>query len=137
MTYQVRVYYEDTDVSGVAYHANYLRWFERARTEWLRDLGFNQQVLIHDAGVGFTVASLEVRYLQPARLDDELVVHTRVRALGKASIRFEQVIHKSTEERPLLATASVKVGCVDVIGFQPRRMPTEIEDAINKDMQAP
>jgi acyl-CoA thioester hydrolase len=135
MHYPVRVYYEDTDASGVAYHANYLRWFERARTEWLRGLGFGQERLLREAGVGFTVASLSVRYLRPARLDDELIVRTQVLAVGKASIRFEQHIHYAGgEPGATLATASVRVGCVGVSDFRPQRMPDAIEQALMKEL---
>ncbi|HXG27701.1 MAG TPA: tol-pal system-associated acyl-CoA thioesterase [Nevskiales bacterium] len=135
MQYPVRVYYEDTDASGVAYHANYLRWFERARTEWLRGLGFGQERLLREAGIGFTVASLSVRYLRPARLDDELIVRTQVLAVGKASIRFEQHIHYAgAEPGAALAMASVRVGCVGVGDFRPRRMPDAIEQALMKEL---
>jgi acyl-CoA thioester hydrolase len=136
MHYPVRVYYEDTDASGVAYHANYLRWFERARTEWLRGLGFGQERLLREAGVGFTVASLSVRYLRPARLDDELIVRTQVLAVGKASIEFEQHLHYAgTRGDTALATAVVRVGCIGVEGFRPRRMPDAIEQALMKELQ--
>ncbi len=132
MDYRVRVYYEDTDASGVSYHARYLHWLERARTEWLRGLGFSQERLLQDSGVGFTVASLAIRYLKPARLDNELVVSTRVSALGKASMHFEQDIRHGEQ---LLASASVRVGCVSVAGFKPQRIPAIIETAITKEMQ--
>lgn len=132
MDLRLRVYYEDTDASGVAYHARYLHWLERARTEWLRGLGFSQETLIQQSGVGFTVASLDIRYLKPARLDNELVVSTRVRAVGRASIQFEQTIRQDHTHQ-LLASANVKVGCVDVSGFKPRRMPASIESAITQE----
>jgi acyl-CoA thioester hydrolase len=136
MQYPVRVYYEDTDASGVAYHANYLRWFERARTEWLRQLGFGQARLLREAGVGFTVASLSVRYLRPARLDDELLVRTRVTGVGKASIEFEQHLHYAgAGGDAALAAATVRVGCIGVEGFRPRRMPVAIEQALLKEME--
>ncbi len=134
--YPLRVYYEDTDASGVVYHANYLRWFERARTEWLRHLGFGQERLLRDAGVGFTVASLSVRYLRPARLDDELLVCTQVSGLGKASIEFAQHLHyANSPDDAMLATATVRVGCVGVEGFRPRRMPASIEQALRKELE--
>lgn len=127
----VRVYYEDTDASGVVYHANYLRWFERARTEWLRRLGFSQELLL-ERGVGFTVASLSVRYLRPARLDDELLVLTRVTAMGRASIEFGQEIQYARPDQPPLSTAAVRVGCVGVPGFRPRRLPPEVEQVLSE-----
>jgi acyl-CoA thioester hydrolase len=130
--FAVRVYYEDTDASGVVYHANYLRWFERARTEWLRQYGFSQERLLREQGVGFTLASINVRYLLPARLDDELLVLTRVIAVGKASIRFEQEIQYA-RDGGTLAQAVVRVGCVGVTDFRPQRMPAALEQALSKE----
>lgn len=129
----VRVYYEDTDATGVVYHANYLRWFERARTEWLRAHGFSQERLLRDAGIGFTLASISVRYLLPARLDDELRVITRVTFIGKASVRFEQEIQYDRSEAQRLAHASVRVGCVGIADFRPRRLPEALEQALSKE----
>lgn len=136
MSLRIRVYYEDTDASGVVYHANYLRWLERARTEWLRQHGFGQEQLLREQGVGFTVASLGIRYLLPARLDDELLVNTRVSALGKASIKFEQEIQYAEPAGRILATASVRVGCVSLTGFRPQRIPATIEQALQKEFKA-
>lgn len=132
--FAVRVYWEDTDASGVVYHANYLRWLERARTEWLRQLGFGQERLLSEVGVGFTVAELDIRYLLPARLDDELLVITQVTAVGKASIRFKQEIHYAQPGGQPLTTASVRVGCIQASGFRPQRMPEAIENAIVKEL---
>jgi acyl-CoA thioester hydrolase len=132
---RIRVYYEDTDASGVVYHANYLRWLERARTEWLRNLGFGQERLLREAGVGFTLASLTIRYLLPARLDDELLVTARVTAIGKASIKFDQEIQYARSGGGILTTASVKVGCVGIPGFRPQRMPAAIEEGLRKEFE--
>ena len=88
----VRVYYEDTDFSGLVYHASYLRFLERGRTEWLRGLGFEQRRLEQADALTFAVHRLEIDYLRPARMDDELIVLTRVRRLGGASIDFRQTI---------------------------------------------
>lgn len=131
--FAIRVYYEDTDASGVVYHANYLRWFERARTEWLRGFGFDQERLLREAAVGFTLASIQVQYLLPARLDDELLALTRVTAVGKASIRFEQEIQYARSPADVLARAAVRVGCVGIPDFRPRRMPTALEQVLNKE----
>lgn len=118
----VRAYWEDTDASGVVYHANYLRWFERARTEWLRSLGHDQESLRTGAGLAFTVASIEVRYLKPARLDDALEVEVEIAAARRASLEFVQRLHRTgTTER--LAEAQVRVGCVDAVSFKPRPIP--------------
>lgn len=118
----IRVYYEDTDASGVAYHANYLKWFERARTEWLRELGYSQERLRVELGVAFTVANLEVDYRKPARLDDELTIVTRVAEQKRASLRFEQTLILQTDSM-LLAAARVRVGCVNAGDFRPCAMP--------------
>jgi acyl-CoA thioester hydrolase len=128
----IRVYYEDTDASGVVYHANYLRYFERARTEWLRAHGFDQERLKAEQGVAFTLASISVRYLRPARLDDELRVSAAVSGHGRASIEFEQQIHYAAEGGALLATASVRAGCVDVATFRPTVIPAAIFKVFQK-----
>jgi acyl-CoA thioester hydrolase len=122
----LRVYYEDTDASGVVYHANYLRYFERARTEWLRSLGFDQERLRAEQGVAFTIASLSVRYHLPARLDDELLVSLVLASHGRASMEFEQQIRQARNPEILLASASVRAGCVDMATFRPRVIPPAI-----------
>lgn len=119
----VRVYWEDTDASGVVYHANYLRWFERGRTEWLRALGFDQDKLMREVGVAFTVASLDIQYKRPARLDDELEVVTRIAELKKASLTFAQTLSRRDDRATVLCQARVQVACVDARTFAPRRMP--------------
>ena len=131
---RIRVYWEDTDAFGVVYHANYLRWLERARTEWLRQLGFGQERLLSEAGVGFTVAELDIRYLRPARLDDELLVTTQATAVGKASIKFKQEIQYAQPASPVLTTAVLRVGCIQASSFRPQRMPEAIENAIVKEL---
>jgi acyl-CoA thioester hydrolase len=119
----IRVYYEDTDVSGVTYHANYLRWFERARTEWLRGRGYNQERLRLEHGVAFTVSRLEIDYLLPARLDDELLVVTRVAQLKRASMMFAQELRIPARGDAVLSRASVRAACVDAATFKPVRLP--------------
>lgn len=118
----VRVYWEDTDASGVVYHANYLRWFERARTEWLRAKGFNQDTLCAELGIAFTVASLDVRYLLPARMDDALLIEVGVEGRKRASLNFVQRALRSEGEQ-LLAQARVRVACVDASSFRPLPLP--------------
>jgi acyl-CoA thioester hydrolase len=127
--FAARVYYEDTDASGVVYHANYLRWFERARTEWLRALGLGQDTLMRELGIAFTVANLEIDFRAPARLDDEVEVRTRVPLLRRASIVFEQTLHR-VGQAELLARAKVRVGCVDSAGFRPMALPDALQQAI-------
>lgn len=113
---QIRVYYEDTDAGGVVYYANYLKYFERARTEWLRHLGLDQSRLAQTERRVFVVKNVEIQYRKPARLDDELTVLTRVSHLGRASMRFEQSALRGDE---LLSQATVTVCCVDVDSFRP------------------
>ena len=116
----VRVYYEDTDAAGVVYYANYLRFCERARTEWLRALGFEQQALLADQGVGFVVRSVHADYLSPARLDDEISVVSTISGLRKASIVFQQEIRRGDER---LFTAQVVLACVDWRRQRPVAIP--------------
>ncbi len=118
----VRIYYEDTDGSGVVYHANYLHYFERARTEWLRDLGFSQQALNETAGVAFTVSRLNINYLRPARLDDALLVSTEVVECRRASLSFSQNLRRDGESNDL-ARAQVRVACVNAKTFRPCGLP--------------
>lgn len=117
--YAVRVYYEDTDLSGVAYHANYLRWAERARSDLLRQLGIDQRAAIEDGSGAWAVADLSVRYLAPAKLDDDLVIQTWCTALGAASCRMTQRV--SCHGR-VLAELALRVGFVAPDG-RPRRLP--------------
>jgi acyl-CoA thioester hydrolase len=117
--FPVRVYYEDTDVSGMVYHANYLRWFERARSDVLRLLGIEQRQA-YDEGLGnYTVAELSVRYFAPARLDDAVTIAPTALELGAASVRLRQRALKGDE---LLADATVRVGFIAPDG-RPRRQP--------------
>jgi acyl-CoA thioester hydrolase len=118
----VRVYYEDTDASGVAYHANYLRWFERGRTEWLRSRGYGQEDLRLREGIAFTLASLQIDYLKPARLDDLLDVVTRIGELKRASVVFEQWLQRAGSDQ-VLARLTARAACVDAATFRPKPLP--------------
>jgi len=113
---KIRVYYEDTDAGGVVYYANYLKFFERARTEWLRRLGVNQSQLIQSERRLFVVKNVEIQYRRPAKLDDELTIQTEASHIGRASIRFEQRAMRGDE---LLCQASVTVCSVDADSFRP------------------
>lgn len=124
-TWAVRVYYEDTDAGGIVYYANYLKFFERARTEWLRALGVHQQDLIDRDGAAFVVRSATIDYHAPARLDDELTLALSIEKLGRASVQFVQ---KAYCGERLLAVASVKVGCVDIATVRPRSLPIDVAD---------
>lgn len=110
-TWPIRVYYEDTDSGGVVYHSNYLNFMERARTEWLRSLGIEQDRIVDEFGVIFAVRSLSIDYLKPAVFNDALEVRSRIDKLGKASISFEQTIVRTGDEL-LLSRAGVKVACI-------------------------
>ncbi|HWP19447.1 MAG TPA: tol-pal system-associated acyl-CoA thioesterase [Burkholderiaceae bacterium] len=121
--FPIRVYWEDTDAGGVVFYANYLKFFERARTEWLRAAGFSQERMRAQAGVMFVVAHTAVRYLRPARLDDLLEVTVQVRQAAQASFLIAQ---QAWREGTLLAEGDIKIGCVDVASFRPRRIPADI-----------
>lgn len=123
--HRLRVYWEDTDASGVVYHASYLRFFERARTEWLRALGFDQDRLLREFSTAFTVASLSIDYRSPARLDDALEVQTEIGELRRASLRFRQTLRRSADTT-LLSRAEVRVGCVATPDFRPRALPAAL-----------
>lgn len=122
----LRVYLEDTDAGGVVFYANYLKFFERARTEWLRALGFGQQALRESTGALFVVTDTRVRYLAPARLDDLLQVTVHLRAGGKASMTLVQQAWRGDT---LLAEGEIRIGCVDEGTFRPRRIPIEFMNA--------
>lgn len=119
----VRVYYEDTDAGGIVFYANYLKFFERARTEWLRAAGIGQQQLLDADGTAFVVKSASLDYHAPARLDDELTIRTTVEKMGRASVQFVQEAWKG---ELLLTRASVKVGCVDTATMRPRSLPEDV-----------
>jgi acyl-CoA thioester hydrolase len=118
-----RAYYEDTDAGGVVYYANYLRFFERARTEWLRSLGHSQQALAADPGVLFTVASVKVDYRRPARLDDLLAISCEPAPSSGAKLTFSQRIWRGEAAGELLCEAEVLVVCVNAASFRPQRVP--------------
>ena len=120
VTWPVRVYVEDTDFGGVVYYANYLRWLERARTEWLRSKGLSQAALARDSGILFSVVSVQVNYRRPARLDDELIISCEPRADGRARVRFVQQVLRGAE---LLADADVRVACLAASTLRPTRLP--------------
>jgi acyl-CoA thioester hydrolase len=120
--WEVRVYYEDTDAGGIVYYANYLKFFERARTEWLRAIGVGQQVLLAEHDAMFVVKNVSADYHAPAKLDDVLKLTLRIEKLGRASIQFVQQAWCGDR---LLNTAHVKVGCVDS-ALRPRAVPDAV-----------
>jgi acyl-CoA thioester hydrolase len=125
--HRLRVYWEDTDAGGVVFYANYLKFFERARTEWLRALGVGQQALRGESGTIFVVAETSVKYRRPARLDDLLDVSVDVREAGRASMLVAQAAWRGDQ---LLAEGEIRIGCVDAGTFRPTRIPTQVITAL-------
>jgi acyl-CoA thioester hydrolase len=119
-SWHARVYWEDTDGGGVVYYANYLKFMERARTEWLRAQGHSQAELAEQHGFVFAVVEVRVNYRRPARLDDELTITCLPVPEGRASIRFRQIVRKGADT---LAEGEVRVACVDARSFRPRALP--------------
>lgn len=128
----VRVYWEDTDAGGIVFYANYLKFFERARTEWLRALGVEQQRLRDTVGGMFVVTDTQLKYHRPARLDDVLHVSARVLDMGRASISLEQTarLHTPDAQGPLLCEGNIRIGWVDATSLRPARIPAAILDAL-------
>ena len=118
----VRVYYEDTDAGGIVYYANYLRYFERARSDLVRELGYNQQVLMQQ-GVAFAVRSAQIDYRRPARLDDLLTVNTTIAELKRAQICFSQCISRNDEP---LVDATIRVACINPVSGRPIALPADM-----------
>ena len=118
--WNARVYYEDTDAGGVVYHARYLAFFERARTEMLRDLDISQQKLLQE-GIAFVVRKMDISYDFPARLDDMLTISTKVEQIRKASIIFKQTISNQNEQ--IISTADVVIACVNMTKMKPCALP--------------
>ncbi len=121
--YAVRVYYEDTDLSGITYHANYLRWFERARSDLLRLLGIDQRAAIESGEGAYALSEVNLKYLRPARLDDDVVIETRCTELGAASCRMHQIARRiGARNGEDLCEANLRVGFITLDG-RPRRQP--------------
>ena len=128
-TWPIRVYWEDTDAGGIVFYANYLKFFERARTEWLRALGVNQGALKEGSGGMFVVGETSVRYLAPARLDDELIVTAQLEAAGRASLIIAQQARRGDM---LLCEGTIRIGWVDAATLRPGRIPPAILDVLNQ-----
>jgi acyl-CoA thioester hydrolase len=125
-TWAVRVYYEDTDLGGVVYYANYLKFLERARSEWLRHLGVSQSRLLEAERLLFAITAVEVRYLKPARFEDELTVTVELDRLRRASMSFRQEIYRGGDGQELLCTAQVTAACLDADTMRPRPLPAHL-----------
>ncbi len=128
-TCQVRVYYEDTDAGGIVYYANYLKFFERARTEWLRSLGYEQDTLMEQS-VAFVVKRVEMHNHAPARFNQLLSIETQIVELGGASMTFKQVIKNTQQDQ--LVTAEIQVACVDLAKMKARRLPRTLLGDISR-----
>ena len=129
----VRVYWEDADAGGIVFYANYLKFFERARTEWLRSMGIEQQRLRDQTGGFFVVAQTSVRYLRPARLDDELIVTASLIEVGRASMTIvQQALLKSEHKNGNLCEGSIRIGWVNAATLRPERIPILILDTLQK-----
>lgn len=129
--WSIRVYYEDTDAGGVVFYANYLKFFERARTEWLRAAGIGQQTLRQTDRAMFVVKSTAVDYHAPARLDDALRLTVSIERLGRASVQFVQhAWRRNGQVDELIAVGKIRVGCVDAISFKPVAIPKAVLAAI-------
>ncbi len=131
----LRVYWEDTDAGGVVFYANYLKFFERARTEWLRALGVGQQALREASGAIFIVSDTALRYLAPARLDDLLTVTVQPVETGRASMTLQQQAWRNNgmaASPTLLCEGRIRIGCVDATSFRPRRFPEPVTQALHR-----
>ena len=130
--FPIRVYWEDTDAGGIVFYANYLKFFERARTEWLRHLGVEQHALREQVGGMFVVTSTQLRYLRPARLDDLLLVTARVTESGKASLTIEQsaLLQHEGASPTVLCEGSIRIGWVDAQSLRPQRIPAPVLEAL-------
>jgi len=127
----LRIYYEDTDAGGIVYYANYLKYFERARTEWLRQVGINQVEMALEYQAMFVVKSTAVEYHLPAQLDDELQITTMVEKLGRASLVFVQEAWRNDQ---CLVSARFKVGCVDAQSVRPCAIPKNVLKAVQQNI---
>lgn len=125
----VRVYYEDTDAGGIVYYANYLKFMERARTEWLRGLGYEQDILMEQS-VAFVVKHVEMHNYAPARFNQLLSIESQVVELGGASLVFKQII--KNEENVTLVAATIKVACVSLDSMKPKRLPKTLLGEISR-----
>lgn len=125
--FPIRIYWEDTDAGGVVFYANYLKFFERARTEWLRAAGVGQQSLRDETGAMFVVAEVQMRYLAPAKLDDLIAVGVQVAEQGAASM---VLVQEAWRGDTLLAQGRIRIGCVQADTLKPRRIPAQVLQAI-------
>ncbi len=123
-TWPVRVYWEDTDGQGVVYYANYLKFMERCRTEWLRSIGVDQVSMRTEQGLIFVIVSLDAEYRRPARLDDELTVTCEIEEHGRTNFTFRQQIFRGGDRAELLVIGRTRAACLDAASMKPRAFPS-------------
>ena len=123
----IRIYFEDTDSGGVVYHSNYLKFMERARTEWLRSIGIDQRHLKQDHQIMFVVHRIDIQFKLPARFNDELIVKSELKDIGSSKIEFRQMIYRNDE---MLIDANVDIACIDSEKFKPVRIPPTIKQTM-------
>ena len=128
--WQARVYYEDTDSGGVVYYANYLKFLERARTEWLRTFGIQQDTLAKQDGLIFAVRSVQLEYVKPAKFNDLLDISVAISQAGKASLTFDQTVRQADGEKQLLCSGKVKIACLTADTLRPKAIPEKISREI-------
>lgn len=126
----IRIYYEDTDAGGVVFYANYLKFFERARTEMLRNLGFEQDQLIVEQQIIFVVRSVQIDYLKPARFNESISVSAKITLAKKASLNFEQII---TRDEDVLCKGNVRVACLNANSMKPQAIPDFLLEKLTND----
>ena len=133
--FPIRIYWEDTDAGGIVFYANYLKFMERGRTEWLRSLGLEQQRLREQVGGMFVVSEAHIKYLQPARLDDELIVTAELQEAGRASMQIAQRVllkqKQPTDTPQLLCEGTIRIGWVDALSMRPARIPQSLIQTIS------
>ena len=126
-SFPVRIYFEDTDSGGVVYHSNYLKFMERARTEWLRSVGIDQHHLKYHAHIMFVVHRIDIQYKTPARFNDDLIVKSELLEIGSSKIEFRQMIYRDEE---MLIDAHVDIACIDSEKFKPVRIPSTVKQTM-------
>lgn len=129
----VRVYYEDTDAGGVVYYANYLKFMERARTEWLRELGFEQDQLIKELQTIFVVRSVQAEYYRPANFNDLLQITVTIKELKRSSISFQQHVNRKKQDGSTerLLEGTIKIVSVNTTNFKPKKIPDQLMEHLN------
>ena len=130
--FSIRVYWEDTDAGGIVFYANYLKFMERARTEWLRSLGIEQRLLRDQTGGMFVVSETQLKYHRPARLDDELLVTADLRQIGSASAIIAQRVLSKEEQPALLCEGTIRIGWVDGLSLRPSRIPSHVAGTLER-----